>query len=95
MFPIFAAQERCRESAPPQDGVDEMKIKYVLALALVAMLAIPGTASQFAGPVSAHSPLATAGLFSDPHADPALSVELPTRFTAVSVDDGALQHFKG
>jgi len=69
-------------------------MKYALALALVAMLAIPGTASQFAGQVSAHSPLATAGLFSDPHAEPALSIELPTHFTAVSLDGGALQHFR-
>jgi hypothetical protein len=72
----------------------KMKIKYVLALALVAMLAIPGTASQFAGSVSARSPLATAGLFSDPHAEPALSIELPTHFSAADVDGGALQHFK-
>ena len=77
------------------DGVDEMKIKYVLALALVAMLAIPGTASQFTSQQAIASPLGTAGLFDDPHAAPALSIELPTRFSAVSVDAGTLQHFKG
>jgi len=69
-----------------------MKIKYVLALGIVAMLAVPGTASQLAARGALSSPLiappvvsTTAGLFADPHAAPELSIMLPSHFSAADV----------
>lgn len=70
-----------------------MKIKYVLALGIVVMLAVPGTASQLAARAALKGPLlaapvgaTTAGLFSDPHVEPALSITLPTRFSAIDAE---------
>ena len=61
--------------AHSETGVVAMKVKFILAAALVAMFAIPGTASQLAVRSSASLPLigpvpaaSTAGLFSDPNA---------------------------
>jgi hypothetical protein len=79
-----------------------MKLKYVLAGALVALLAVPGTASQLAARAALNAPLAappvavsTAGLFHDPNAEPQLSITLPARFEAITVGAGELQHFAG
>jgi hypothetical protein len=78
-----------------------MKLRYLLAGAFVAMFAIPGTASQLAVRSAASAPLlpspgiATGGLFDDPHVAPALSITLPTRFTALDVGAHPLQSFKG
>ncbi len=65
-----------------------MKIRYILALALVAMFAIPGTASQFSALGASSAPVAhpagsTGGLFDDPDGEPRLSLTLPTRFVAI------------
>ena len=77
-----------------------MKIKYILAAALVAMFAIPGTASQLAVRDSASLPLigpaamvATAGLFNDPNASPQLSITLPTQFVALDTGTHPLDTF--
>ena len=74
-----------------------MKIKYVLAGALVAMFAVPGTASQLvAYNAAATVPAAsTAGLFHDPNVEPKLSIALPTRFVALDVGTHPLQSFGG
>lgn len=79
-----------------------MKIKFILAGALVAMFAIPGTASQLAIRDSASLPLigpvptvATAGLFSDPNANPEFSITLPTRFVAFDAGTHPLETFHG
>ena len=79
-----------------------MKIKYLLAIALVAMFAIPGTASQLAarnalsGPLLAPVTAATSGgAFADPNAAPQLTISLPTRFTALDMGTHPLQTFNG
>ena len=79
-----------------------MKIKYILAAALVAMFAIPGTASQLAVRNSAGLPLigpastvSTAGLFNDPNAEPQLSITLPNRFVALDTGVHPLATFQG
>jgi len=79
-----------------------MKVKYILAGALVALFAVPGTASQLAARAALNAPLdappvvaTTAGLFHDPNAEPQLSITLPTRFEAISVGAGELQRFAG
>lgn len=61
-----------------------MQIKYILASAAIAMFAIPGTASQLSARAAMSAPATngTAGLFSDPHGTPQLSIALPTRFVA-------------
>ena len=74
-----------------------MKIKYILAGALVAMLAIPGTASQMAQRQAAVAPINTAssmGLFNDPHAEPVLSIQLPTTFTGFDIGTHPLAMFR-
>jgi hypothetical protein len=72
-----------------------MKIRTILALALVAMFAIPGSASEFAANAAAANTASgsTGGLFSDPDAVPQLSITLPTHFTAVSTAGDPLGHF--
>ena len=78
-----------------------MKIKYVLALGLVALFAVPGTASQLAARSAMNAPFiappavtaTTAGLFSDPNTEPTLSITLPTRFTALDIGSHPLQTF--
>ena len=79
-----------------------MKIKYILAGAFVAMLAVPGTASQLAIRNAVAQPLlpvllaaSTAGAFSDPSQAPKLSIELPTRFVALDIGDHPLASFHG
>jgi hypothetical protein len=79
-----------------------MKVKFILAAALVAMFAIPGTASQLAVRNSAGLPLigpapvaSTAGLFSDPNAVPQFSIKLPTRFVALDTGVHPLEAFHG
>ena len=94
---------------PPNSGDDqaaanrvaEMKIKYVLAGALVAMFAIPGTASQLAVRQTADAPFigdvtmaSTGGTFSDPDAAPQLSIQLPTRFVALNIGAHPLDSFR-
>lgn len=78
-----------------------MKVKFILAAALVAMFAIPGTASQLAVRSAASLPLigpvpavSTAGLFSDPNAAPQLSIRLPTRFVALDTGVHPLDSFR-
>ncbi|HVW92242.1 MAG TPA: hypothetical protein VHB74_06500 [Devosia sp.] len=78
-----------------------MQIKYVLAVVLVGALAAPGTASQLAARSAMQAPLftapatvGTAGAFSDPNAEPRLSIQLPTRFTAIDVRAQELQTFR-
>jgi hypothetical protein len=73
-----------------------MKIRTILALALVAMFAIPGSASEFATNAAAAVSTAngsTGGLFDDPDAVPHLSITLPTRFTAIPAVSEPLGHF--
>ena len=76
-----------------------MQIKYIVGLAFVAMLALPATASQIAARAAATPTIApfasTLGLFSDPDAQPALSITLPTRFVAPVDITQPLQHFAG
>ncbi len=69
------------------------KFKYVLAAGVVALLVIPGTASQLMAQGAMSSPLlpapqagATRGLFDDPHTAPSLSITLPARFSAADID---------
>jgi hypothetical protein len=79
-----------------------MKIKYILAVGIVALLAVPGTASQLAARSAASAPLlpapvgaSTAGLFHDPSAAPVLSIRLPSRFVAFDIGTQPLQSFPG
>lgn len=79
-----------------------MQVKYTLAAATIALLAVPGTASQLAARGLADSPLlpvpvnaSTDGAFSDPVASPRLSIELPTRFSFPEVSGADLQRFPG
>lgn len=83
------------------ERVAEMQIKFILAGALVAMFAIPGTASQLAARQSLDAPLlgqltaaSTGGTFSDPHMAPQLSIELPTRFVAFNIGGHPLDSFR-
>jgi len=73
-----------------------MKIRTILALALIAMFAIPGSASEFAANAAAAADTAngsTSGLFNDPDTVPQLSISLPTHFSAITVS-GPLGHFR-
>jgi len=79
-----------------------MKVKYILAAALVALFAVPGTASQLAArnavnasPITAPAAMTTAGLFHDPNSEPQLTITLPTHFEAIAVGQSELQHFAG
>jgi hypothetical protein len=45
--------------------------------------------------MSAPPAIGTAGLFSDPHVAPQLTIALPTRFVAAPVDDRELSRFAG
>ena len=79
-----------------------MKIKYILAGAIVAMLVVPGTASQLAARNAVAGPLlpvpvaaSTAGAFSDPAQAPTLSIQLPSRFVALDIGDHPLASFRG
>jgi hypothetical protein len=78
-----------------------MRIKYILAVAIVALFVVPGTASQLAARAATASPGAavaasgTAGLFDDPHVAPTLSIELPVRFVALDIGSHPLQSFNG
>jgi len=76
-----------------------MKIKYIVSLAVVAMLALPATASQIAARAAGEPIVAanasTLGLFNDPDAEPTLSITLPTRFIAPVDATQPLQHFVG
>ena len=74
-----------------------MKIKYILAGALVAMFVIPGTASQLAQRQAAATPIdmsSTLGLFSDPRAEPTLSITLPTAFVRLDFGTHPLAAFR-
>ncbi len=74
-----------------------MKIKYVFAAALVAMFAIPGTASQLAQRQAAVTPIdasSTLGLFSDPRSEPVLSISLPTSFSGLDIGTHPLAAFR-
>jgi hypothetical protein len=73
-----------------------MKIRTILVLALIAMFAIPGSASEFATNATAAANTAsgsTNGLFFDPDAAPDFSITLPTHFTAISTTGYPLGHF--
>lgn len=73
-----------------------MKIRTILALALVAMFAIPGSASEFATNAAAAVNTAkgsTGGLFNDPDVVPQLSITLPTHFRAITTISDPLGHF--
>ncbi len=70
-----------------------MKIRYLLAAGIVALLVIPGTAGQLMAQGVMASPMlpapqagATHGLFDDPHTAPAFSITLPTRFSVAGID---------
>jgi hypothetical protein len=91
-----AANDRAAER------VAEMKIKYILAGVLVALFAIPGTASQLAVRQAAEAAFlgqpgmaSTGGAFSDPHVTPQLTIQLPTRFVALNFDAHPLASFRG
>ena len=62
-------------------------------------MALPATANQIAARAAATPTIApfasTLGLFSDPDAEPALSITLPTRFIAPVETAQPLQHFAG
>jgi len=80
----------------------DMRTKYVLAGALIAMFVVPGTAGQLItrGVLSSAllpAPLgsATAGLFHDPNAEPTLTIRLPTRFHALDVGTHPVDSFRG
>jgi hypothetical protein len=80
------------------NGVDKVKIRTILALSLVAMFVIPGSASQFAAtaaPAANRAEGSTDGLFNDPDATPRLSITLPTHFTALNTSGDPLSHFGG
>jgi hypothetical protein len=69
-----------------------MKAKFILALPLIALFAIPGEASQTVSKPavlsSAQRLVATQtalGLMLDPHQEPVLSVTLPRGFTTLDV----------
>jgi len=78
-----------------------MRVSYILAGAFVAMLAVPGTASQLASRSAMSAPLMTApvaatmGAFDDPNAEPNLSITLPVKFTALDIGTHPLQSFNG
>jgi hypothetical protein len=73
-----------------------MKIRYIVGLAVVAMLVIPGTASEFAaiGAQPHAASTATPSVFNDPNATPTLSITLPTKFVAVDLNPTSPQGFK-
>jgi hypothetical protein len=71
-----------------------MRIKYLLAVGLIALFALPGTASQLAARAAAASPQAAGGAFSDPDIAPNFSITLPVVFSAPTFDT-PLQHFAG
>ncbi len=78
----------------------EMKIRYIAGIAVIAMFIIPGSANEFAAigatqAVSASAGSSTTRLFSDPDAEPALSITLPTKFVAVDMQFDPAQHFNG
>jgi hypothetical protein len=80
----------------PTDRVGEMKIRTILALALIAMFAIPGSASEFATNATAAANTtrgSTNGLFYDPDAVPQFSITLPTHFTAINATGYPPSHF--
>ena len=70
-----------------------MRIKYLLAVGLVALFALPGTASQLAARAAAGAPIAS-GAFSDPDVAPNFSITLPVVFSVPQFDE-PLQHFAG
>lgn len=79
-----------------------MRVSYILAGAFVAMLVVPGTASQLAsrsamsGPLMAapvSATIVTGGAFHDPNAEPKLSIVLPVKFTALDIGTHPLQSF--
>jgi hypothetical protein len=79
-----------------------MQIKYIFAVALVALFAVPGTASQLAARSAMSAPFAglpaaTAASrgFDDPNLAPSLSIELPTRFVAADIEAQPLEQFRG
>ncbi|HTJ57520.1 MAG TPA: hypothetical protein VL418_08165 [Devosiaceae bacterium] len=78
-----------------------MKSSYIFAGTLVALFALPGTASQLmtrgsmsssllAPPLAAH----TAGLFNDPNYKPRLSITLPKRFRALDIGTHLVDSFR-
>jgi hypothetical protein len=78
-----------------------MRVSYILAGAFLAMLVVPGTASQLAARSALSAPLLatpvspTAGTFDDPNADPKLSITLPVKFVALDIGAHPLQSFNG
>lgn len=69
-----------------------MKAKFILALPLIALFAIPGEASQTASKPLVPTPVqrlvatqTALGLMLDPHQEPVLSVTLPRGFTTLDV----------
>jgi hypothetical protein len=61
------------------------KMRIAVALAIVALLALPGEAKTVdnaaaAAPTTHAQPQQTFGLFLDPHAEPALHIELPAGY---------------
>jgi hypothetical protein len=87
---------------PQQYGVVEMKIRYVLVGAFVAMFVVPGSAGQLLARgtmapqlIQSAASAGTEGLFNDPDSAPTLSITLPTRFVAGDIGTPMLQSFKG
>jgi hypothetical protein len=79
-----------------------MRVSYILAGAFLAMLVVPGTASQLAARSAMTAPLmatpvsaAAGGAFHDPNAAPKLSIVLPVKFTALDIGTHPLQSFNG
>jgi hypothetical protein len=72
-----------------------MKIRYLIGAAVVAMFVIPGSASEFAASAAQRNvvPGYAVSAFSDPDAEPVLSITLPTKFVAVDTQFDPTQHF--
>jgi hypothetical protein len=74
----------------------EMKIRYIVGAAVIAMFVIPGSASEFAAIGAQHTASYAASashLFNDPNAEPTLSITLPAKFVAVDTQFDPTQHF--
>lgn len=59
-----------------------LRLKLLLALAVVALLALPGVAKTAAPSDPDQTAQAAFGLFLDPHAEPVLHIELPGGYPA-------------
>jgi hypothetical protein len=64
-------------------NIKSLRLKLLLALPVVVLVALPGEAKTSAQPAVTPAPQAVFGLLLDPYREPVLHIELPKAYRAI------------